>query len=85
MYSKEVEVTCKNGLHTRPAARFVKRAKEFQSAITVICGSEQASAKSLFKFQTLPLENGKIIKIQAEGSDEQQAVEALAAMIPELE
>ena len=85
MYSKEVEVTCKNGLHTRPAAKFVKRAKEFESKINVTCGGQEASAKSLFKFQTLPLENGKIIKIQAEGSDEQAAVEALVAMIPELE
>ena len=85
MFAKEVEVTCKNGLHTRPAARFVKRAKEFESNIIVFAGGEQASAKSLFKFQTLTLENGKMIKIQAEGPDEQQAVEALAAMIPELE
>ena len=28
MFSKDVEITAPNGLHTRPAAQFVKEAKE---------------------------------------------------------
>ena len=35
MYSKDVEITAPNGLHTRPAAQFVKEAKAFASDITV--------------------------------------------------
>ena len=35
MYSKDVEITAPNGLHTRPAAQFVKEAKAFSSDITV--------------------------------------------------
>ena len=30
MFSKDVEITAPNGLHTRPAAQFVKEAKAFQ-------------------------------------------------------
>jgi phosphocarrier protein HPr len=85
MFTREVEITCKNGLHTRPASRFVKKAKEFESKITIICGETQASAKSLFKFQMLPLENGANINIQAEGADEEAAVEALVGLIAEIE
>ena len=46
MYEKSVVITAENGLHTRPAAQFVKEAKEFQSEITVVSGGKSASAKS---------------------------------------
>lgn len=35
MYSKDVEIIAPNGLHTRPAAQFVKEAKAFSSDVTV--------------------------------------------------
>ena len=53
MFSKDVEITAPNGLHTRPAAQFVKEAKAFASDVTVTSGGKSASAKSLFKLQTL--------------------------------
>ncbi|XNR36964.1 phosphocarrier protein Hpr [Haemophilus influenzae] len=85
MYSKDVEIIAPNGLHTRPAAQFVKEAKAFSSEITVTSGGESASAKSLFKLQTLALTQGTILTISADGEDEQQAVEHLVALIPTLE
>ncbi len=83
MYSKDVEITAANGLHTRPAAQFVKEAKAFASDVTVTSGGKSASAK--FKLQTLGLTQGTVITISAEGEDEQQAVEHLVALIPTLE
>ena len=85
MFSKDVEITAPNGLHTRPAAQFVKEAKAFASDVTVTSGGKSASAKSLFKLQTLGLTQGTVITISAEGEDEQQAVEHLVALIPTLE
>ncbi len=85
MYSKEVEITAANGLHTRPAARFVKEAKGFASTINVTSNGKSASAKSLFKLQTLDLTQGTIVTISAEGDDEQQAVDHLVALMPTLE
>ncbi len=35
MFQQEVTITAPNGLHTRPAAQFVKEAKGFTSEITV--------------------------------------------------
>ena len=51
MYQQEVTITAPNGLHTRPAAQFVKEAKTFASDITLTSGGKSASAKSLFKFR----------------------------------
>ncbi len=85
MYSKDVEVVCPNGLHTRPAAEFVKAAKGFVSKIEVSVAGKSASAKSLFKLQTLGLTQGTVIKITAEGEDEQKAVDFLVDLIPTLE
>jgi len=85
MYSKETTITAENGLHTRPAAQFVKEAKQFNSDITVTSNGKSASAKSLFKLQTLGLTKGTAITISAEGDDEQQAVEHLLKILPDLE
>ena len=35
MFQQEVTITAPNGLHTRPAAQFVKEAKGFTSEITL--------------------------------------------------
>lgn len=72
-------------LHTRPAAEFVKAAKGFASDITVTSGGKSASAKSLFKLQTLGLTQGTTITISADGEDEQKAVDFLVDLIPTLE
>ena len=85
MYSKDVEITAPNGLHTRQAAQFVKEAKAFAADITVTSAGKSASAKSLFKLQTLALTQGTVITISAEGEDAEKAVEHLVALIPTLE
>ena len=63
MYEKQVEITAENGLHTRPAAQFVKEAKGFDADITVTSNGKSASAKSLFKLQTLGLVKGTQVTI----------------------
>lgn len=85
MFEKSVVITAENGLHTRPAAQFVKEAKAFNSDITVESNGKSASAKSLFKLQTLGLTKGTEITIRAEGADEQDAVAKLVALMDELE
>ena len=85
MYSQEITITAPNGLHTRPAAQFVKEAKGFSSDITVTSGGKSASAKSLFKLQTLGLTQGTTITISAEGEDAVSVVDHLVALIPTLE
>ncbi|MBZ2279769.1 HPr family phosphocarrier protein, partial [Buchnera aphidicola] len=74
-----------HGLHTRPAAQFVKEAKKFKSEIYINYNGKSINAKSLFKIQTLGLVHGSLIILSAEGIDEQQAIAHLSKVIKELE
>lgn len=84
MYQKKTIITASNGLHTRPATQFVKKAKNFNSEITIISNGQKASAKSLFKLQTLGLSKNSIITISANGPDEEEAVQNLIKFIATL-
>lgn len=84
MFQQEVIITAINGLHTRPATKFVKEAKNFNSEIIIKSNGKQANAKSLFKLQTLGLSQGSTIIISAQGSDEKQAVQHLIKLITDL-
>ncbi|MEZ9820494.1 HPr family phosphocarrier protein [Shewanella sp. 10N.286.45.A1] len=81
MYQKTVTITAKHGIHTRPAALLVKKAKSFDCDILVECNGKQASAKSLFKLQTLGLYYGIEVKVIAEGEQAEQAVEEVSELL----
>ena len=85
MYSKIVEVKNPTGLHARPAAMFIAEAKKYASAITLHRVGEESTinAKSMVKLLTLGICQGQQIEICAEGTDEQDAVDALIALIEE--
>ena len=85
MFEQECVITAPNGLHIRPASEIVKAAKGFVSDITIVSNGKMASAKSLFKLQTLALTEGSVITISANGEDAQQAVEYLVKLILEIE
>lgn len=84
MAEKTIIIHAETGLHTRPAAEFVKLAKTFDSTVTVSVGGKSASAKSLFKLQLLELVKGTELVVEATGSDEQEAVDALADFLAAL-
>ena len=81
MIEKEATVGAEEGLHARPAARFVKTAKGFSSEIMIIKDDKEANAKSAMKIMTLAAKKGDEIVIRAEGEDAQEAVEALVELI----
>jgi len=81
LVEKETTVGPEAGLHARPAARFVKTAKEFSAEITVIKGDKEANAKSPLKVMTLAAKKGDEITIRADGEDAEEAVDALVELI----
>ncbi|GMA50669.1 HPr-like protein Crh [Alicyclobacillus contaminans] len=81
MYEKQVVVKLKQGLHARPAAEFVKLANSFRSQITVEKGDKSVDAKSILGLMSLAVSPGLEVTIRANGSDEQEAVEALTALV----
>ena len=69
------------GLHARPAAQFVKLAKQYKSAISVSSKGKTVNAKSIVLILTLGINQGTEIEISAVGEDEQEAVSALIGLI----
>jgi len=78
---KSVVVAPEEGLHARPAAEFVKKAKQFDAEITVTKNDQEANAKSSLKLMTLGAKKGDEVTIRAEGEDAEEAVEALVELI----
>jgi len=77
MYEKTVTVINRAGVHARPAALLVQSAKDFKSEIFLERGDDRINGKSIMGIITLGAAYGTQIKISADGSDEEQAVEAL--------
>ncbi len=65
------------GIHARPAGMLVKTAGAFQSSITVKKGEKTADAKKLFSIMSLGAKCQDTILFTIEGSDEQEAADAL--------
>ncbi|QJC32254.1 HPr family phosphocarrier protein [Enterobacteriaceae endosymbiont of Donacia versicolorea] len=84
MLEKEIIINSRNGLHTRPAAIFVKEAKNFISDITITSNKKTVNAKSLFKIQTLGLTKGTSIILKISGKDEDNAMKHLINIIQKL-
>lgn len=81
MYVKSVKVQNQVGLHARPATFFIKKANEFKSSIWVEKDERRVNAKSLLGVLSLGIMGGTDIKIMAGGSDEEEAVDALVALV----
>ena len=76
-----VEIRSEEGLHMRPAMQFVDCANTFVSRITVHKETQIVDGKSIMQIAMLAATKGTKLKIVAEGSDAQEAVESLAALM----
>ncbi|MGS1093718.1 phosphoenolpyruvate--protein phosphotransferase [Aquamicrobium terrae] len=69
------------GLHARPATRFVKLAKSFESEVEIVRDGKAVSAKSSVKLMLLGVKEGQEVTVRAEGADAAEAVEALIGFL----
>ncbi len=81
MFVKDVTVQNQVGLHARPATFFIQKANEFSSSVWIEKEERRVNAKSLLGVLSLGIMGGTDIRIIAGGSDEEQAVNALVALI----
>jgi len=84
MQTQEVEIVNPTGLHTRPGNMFVKKAKEYTSAVTLVKGDKRVNAKSLLTLMKAGISLGDKVVIEAEGPDEIEAVQGLSSLIASL-
>ena len=81
MCVKEVLVQNQVGLHARPATFFIQKVNEFKSSIWVEKEERRVNAKSLLGVLSLGIVGGTDIRIIDDGSDEQDAVDSLVALV----
>lgn len=65
------------GLHARPATRFVRLAKSFESEVEIVKAGKAVSAKSSVKLMLLGVKENQEVTVRANGADAAEAVEAL--------
>jgi len=75
----EAEFMIKNsqGLHARPATALVSLTAKFKSNIFLIRDNKRINAKSILGILVLAAEKGARLKVQADGDDEKEAVQAI--------
>ncbi len=78
---RKIRIVNEFGLHARPAAEFVKLASRFASEIHVAKDDHPVNGKSIMGVLTLAAEFGSELTVRAEGTDAEDAVTALAALI----
>lgn len=81
MFYSEVTVTNIVGVQSRPATQFVNKANDYSSSVWIERSQRRVNGKNLVSVLSLEIKKNDIIRIIADGDDEQQAVEELANMV----
>ena len=83
MVTREVTIVNRLGLHARAAARFVRLASQHAATVRVARGARELDGKSILGLLLLGAARGSTIVIRADGTDAEQAVDALATLVAE--
>lgn len=70
-----------SGLHARPAAALVQKAKKYKSDLSVTKNNKSANAKSLVNLLTLEIAQGDHFSVQAQGADAEIALDELTVWL----
>ena len=81
MRSVEAPIVNKLGLHARPSAKITQVASKFDSEVWITKGSRRINAKSIMGVMMLAAAKGSTLLVEADGPDEDAALEALVELI----
>ena len=77
----ELTIPNEEGLHARPAAKFVKLANNFPCEVWVEKDDEEIKGKSIMGLMMLAAAQGETIVISTEGDDAETALEQLRKLV----
>ncbi len=77
----ELTIPNEDGLHARPAAKFVKLASRFACDVWVEKDDEEINGKSIMGLMMLAAAQGTVIKVSAEGDGAEAALELLSKLV----
>ena len=78
---KEIVVQLAGGLEARPIAVLVQVASQFESSIYLEADEKRVNAKSIMGMMTLALKAGEKMIVEANGRDEEAAIEGIEKYI----
>lgn len=81
MVEEEIVISNRLGLHARAAAKLVHAASGFESQVLLVRDGEEIDAKSILGILLLAAAQGTRIRVRCDGADEQQALQAVLALI----
>jgi phosphocarrier protein HPr len=81
MISSEVEIINKLGLHARASTKLTQTASKYTSEVWITRNSRRVNAKSIMGVMMLAAAKGSFVTIEANGTDEQDAIDGLTALI----
>lgn len=77
MVTREVTVTNRAGIHTRPASMIVRTASKFEADFFIRKDGYEINGKSIIGVMTLAAEQGSTLTLLFDGTDEEQAADAV--------
>ena len=77
----EVLICNRKGLHARASAKFVKCAELFNANVTVTRDGQSVGGTSIMGLMMLGAFMGTTIRIEAEGPEAPEAIDALVALV----
>ncbi|MDW7659103.1 MAG: HPr family phosphocarrier protein [Bacillota bacterium] len=85
MVTRTVLFNCDEALQMKAVAVLIQKASTFRSSVWLSRGERRANAKSLLGVMSLGIENAAELQISADGSDETEALEAIATYLEQPE
>ena len=74
-------ISNKLGLHARASAKLTKLASSFQCEVFMTRNGRRVNAKSIMGIMMLAAGLGAEVELETEGADEQQATDAITALV----
>ena len=81
MIKQEVEIINKLGLHARASTKLTQTASQYTSEVWIERNGRRVNAKSIMGVMMLAAGKGSVVILEADGKDDQAAMEALVGLI----
>jgi phosphocarrier protein HPr len=81
MITRDFTINNKLGLHARPSAQITQVASRYFAEVWISKNGRRVNAKSIMGVMMLAAGQGSVLTVDAEGPDEEMAVEAIGELI----
>jgi phosphocarrier protein len=81
MITRDFTINNRLGLHARPSAQITQAASRHTAEVWISKNGRRVNAKSIMGVMMLAAGQGSVLTVEADGPDEQQAIDAIGELI----